>query len=183
MPDDDELELELCETLPVVEAENTPPANHVVDDEDDDELSDDFVEEEEPATWFVLTSLLFTQFGMALCEQNESFAFSAIIYVSVGLFVVAVALYKERLNERYKKGPMLCILLPEIMVNIILGVTFLFNIDWGFLVLLMCMILLKCTVLVMTLQTLYLQHNNAKANQQFESEQDASNGLLVCQVV
>lgn len=173
--DDDDDDLTMSEAVPgATKASNLSSTK---DDLDDDET---IAPQEESFLWLVLTSLLVLQFGMAFSLQHESMAFSATVFISIALFVVTAALYKDALKEHSSTGPSLCILLPEFMVNIILGGVFFFKVDCGFFVLLASMVILKCAVILMTLNSLWKQRTGKN---QKDVEEEISSDLLICQIV
>ena len=155
----------------------TPPSNLCLSQgaQDEDKEASGF---EESTISFIYASLLISQFGMAFCMNQQSMAFSFLVFFSLGLFVVSAAIFKDVLNEQFADGRRsLCILLPEIMVNFIVGAIYFLNVEWGFFTLLFCMIVLKCAVIVMTLLTLFRSNDKKEAKAQVE------NDLLVCQIV
>ena len=172
---DDEDDLTLSEVVPAeANATNLSSREGDLDDEETD------ASQEESILWLVLTGLLVSQFGMAFSLQHQSTAFLATVFISIALFVVTAALYKDALNEHSSNRPSLCILLPELMVNIILGVVFFFKVDCGFFALLVSMVTLKCAVIFMTLQSLWKQR---ASKNRVDAKEETSSDLLVCQIV
>lgn len=166
--DDDEIALR----------EVTPASNLDLSQEEQDD--DDASHIEEPTISFIYASLLVSQFGMAFCMNQRSMAFSFLVFFSLGLFVVSAAIYKDTLNEQFANGSSsLCILLPEIMVNFVVGAIYFLNVESGFFALLFCMIVLKSAVIVMTLKTMLFQTNDSEDTK----AQEVENELLVCQIV
>lgn len=149
------------------------------DDEQDDTLSSTY---EDPAVSIIYVILLLSQFAMAGgMYQAHSTGFGCLVYFSIGLFLISAALYKDALGERSTKSRSMCILLPEVMVNIIVAVIYFGQVEWGFFALLACMIVLKCAVIGLTLQSLLCkkQTDNNKTSEPAQH----SNGPLVVQIV
>ena len=136
---------------------------------------------EDPAISLIYAGLLASQFGMAWGMQHLSTAFGFIVMCSICLFLVSAALYKDSLATRSNSNSSsLCVLLPEVMVNIIIGVIYFGQVEWGFFTLLGCMIVLKMAVIVMTLMELF---NGSAADDEQEEEQETANQLWAAQVV
>ena len=175
----DEVDAPLLDQTEVDYDEEDDISSNVPSQAEDAEENEASSPSEEPIVSFVYAGLLIAQFGMSVCIQQRSAAFSTLVFFSIGLFLLSSALYKDALNENTNKRS-LCILLPEVMVNIIVGVIYFLKVEWGFLALLACMMVLKFAVIFMTIRGLLEARNSGD---KCGTRTQTSNDLLVCQVV
>ena len=149
--------------------------------EEEEEASSSFCSEDF-IMWVILPTLLFSQFGMAFLMhdvQTSSLSF-AVVNVSIVLFVVTAWLYRHACADANVQTIAL-LLLPEILMDVVLGLVLFNRVELGFMVLLMSMLCLSSFVVCSTATFLYC----GRSVQQEENEQgeEEPTTLSSCQVV
>ena len=132
-------------------------------------------------TWVLLPTLLFSQFGMAFLMNDErtSCMSWSVVNLSIVLFVVTVWLYRHACNDANIKT--ICILLmPEILMDVVLGLVLFNRVALGFMALLVGMLCLSAFVVVSTAAFLYFGNREQEKE---EVKTGPVGKLAPCQIV
>ena len=148
-----------------------------VEAEENSICSEDFI------MWVILPTLLFSQFGMAFLMHDvrtSSLSFT-IVNISIVLFVLTAWLYRHACVDVNIRNISL-LLLPEIVMDVVLGLVLFNRVEMGFMVLLVSMLCLSSFIVLSTATFLYCGKN--EEHEEIEEEEEGqSNKLTVCQVV
>mmetsp|Transcript_10212 Transcript_10212/g.19599 ORF Transcript_10212/g.19599 Transcript_10212/m.19599 type:complete len:194 (+) Transcript_10212:90-671(+) len=148
-----------------------------VEAEDKAICSEDFI------MWVILPTLLFSQFGMAFLMHDvrtSSLSFT-VVNISIVLFVVTAWLYRHACAD-VKIQTIALLLLPEILMDVVLGLVLFNRVELGFMVLLVSMLCLSSFVVISTATFLYCGRKDHEEKFE-EEEEEESNTLTMCQVV
>lgn len=157
-------------------------------DEDEEEEEDEVLEEdgddessctESFIMWVILPTLLFSQFGMAFLMHDERTATMSwtIVNLSIALFVITSWLYRHACKDA-NITTVAIVLLPEIVMDVVLGLVLFNQVALGFMVLLVNMLFLSTFVVIASASFLYC---GRKANA--VSDKETREEMYVCQVV
>lgn len=151
-----------------------------VEEEENSICSEDFI------MWVILPSLLFSQFGMAFLmhdARTTSLSFT-VVNISIVLFVVTAWLYRHACADANIQTIAL-LLLPEILMDVVLGLVLFNQVELGFLVLLVSMLCLSSFVVLSTATFLYCGRSESptQAEADDEEEEEGESMLTACRVV
>jgi hypothetical protein len=126
------------------------------DDDDDEENSFFCCCNEDMIMWIVLPALLLSQFGMAFWMHDERTGHLSwtIVNLSIGLFGVTAWLYRHACADA-RVETILILLLPEILMDVVLGLVRFNQVALGYMVLLGSMLTLSTFVVGSTTMVLY----------------------------
>lgn len=144
-------------------------------EEDRSACSEDFI------MWVILPTLLFSQFGMAFLMHDDRTATMSwtIVNLSIVLFVITAWLYRHACHDANIKTIAL-LLLPEILMDVVLGLVLFDRVALGFMVLLISMLCLSSFVVVSTAIFLYF---GKKAETEQTKGKEQSGKMTACQMV
>lgn len=151
---------------------------------DDDEANDVSLGNEGFVMWVVLPTLLFSQFGMAFLMHDERTACMSwtVVNLSIVLFVVTAWLYRHACTDANVK--MIAILLmPEILMDVVLGLVLFNRVALGFMVLLASMLCLSSFVVISTAAFLYFGKVDHEEEEEEKDEREQAKTLTACQMV
>lgn len=132
--------------------------------------------------WVGLPTLLFSQFGMAFMMHDESTATLSwtIVNLSIILWVVTTWLFRHACNDS-KIKTIFILLMPEILMDVVLGLVLFNRVALGFMVLLVSMLCLSSFVVVSTAAFLYFGKRDEQEEEKVEAEPVKQ--LTACRVV
>lgn len=128
----------------------------------------------------ILPMLLLSQFGMVFLMHSEQTAYLSwrIVNCSILLFALTAALYRNTCKDA-KVQTLVLLLLPEIIMDIVLGLIFFDRIGVSYAVLLFGILFLSMFVVVTTISLMCKR----RGTQEVDDEESESNDLVTCQVV
>lgn len=148
------------------------------EDEDTAMCSEDFI------MWVILPTLLFSQFGMAFLMHDvhtSSLSFT-VVNISIALFIVTSWLYRHACVDANIQTVAL-LLLPEILMDVVLGLVLFNRVELGFMILLFSMLCLSSFVVISTALFLYFAKNDQQGKIEDEEEESVKLTVSFCQVV
>lgn len=164
--DEDELDM-------VHHVRRIPVENNKDDCSDESEDPSEWSWTDSFVMWFILPTLLLSQFGMAFMMHDERTSNMSwtIVNVAIALFVMTAWLYRHTCHDaNIKKIGIL--LMPEILMDVVLGLVLFDQVSLGFMVLLFGMLCLSTFVVVSTAAFLYSERGEG----QLESDKEATSG-------
>jgi hypothetical protein len=128
--------------------------------------------------WIILPALLFLQFGMAFYMSNVEAVTGlrwSVVNYSIVLFVVTAVLYRQAAVD-CKWTSSFIILLPEILMDVILGMVLFDKIVMAFLFMLISMLCLAMFVVVCSIRVLVVLSLNKDDDDDFVEEKEEAKG-------
>lgn len=150
------------------------------EEQEDEEEESSSTWTEEFIMWVVLPTLLFSQFGMAFLMKDERTANMSctVVNLSIVLFVITSWLYRHACHDAKVKN-ILVLLMPEILMDVVLGLVLFNKVALGFMVLLVSMLFLSTFVVVTTATFLYFERKQQHKPKSLREVKE----LVACQVV